>query len=341
MHYPLIALNDLKAVGDGLSRPECALAHSSGWLFGPSWAERGGVSLVSPTGETHSVLQHSFPEKLRPNGIALDENGNVVIAHLGEKRGGVYTLSPDGSLTSRVTTVHGQPIPPTNFVVHDRRGRLWITVSTRTSPRADDYRRHACTGFIAVAEPGESDARIVANGLGYTNEIVIDEARQSLFVNETFARRLTRFKLHNDGSLTHPKTLVDFGPGDYPDGVALAADGSLWVTSIVSNRVIVVQEDGATQTLLEDINESDLAETESAYENHQLGSKHLGTSYGQKLNNISNLAFSGKDLRTACLGNLLGTQIPTFQAPVAGAPMTHWDAPIEKWIENLGDPNEV
>jgi sugar lactone lactonase YvrE len=36
-------------------------------------------------------------------------------------------------------------------------------------------------------------ARIVADGLGYTNECAIDISGQWLYVNETFSRRLSRF----------------------------------------------------------------------------------------------------------------------------------------------------
>jgi len=51
-------------------------------------------------------------------------------------------------------------------VVTDSVGRVWITVSTRLTPRSRDYRKEAATGFIAVAEPGARDARIVADELG-------------------------------------------------------------------------------------------------------------------------------------------------------------------------------
>jgi len=316
----------------GLNRPECVLAHESGCLFVPNWSGSGGVSLILANGITHHILQSDRSLSLRPNGISLDPNGNIVLAHLGESRGGVFTLSADGSVRTRVETVNHQPMPPANFVVHDAQGRLWITVSTRVSPRADDYRRNACTGFIAVAEPNETNARIVADGLGYTNEVVLDEHCGKLFVNETFARRLTQFTLHEDATLSEPHTLVNFSAGTYPDGLALACDGSLWVTSILSNRVLVVYNNGEVQLLLEDADTERLTAAENAYENNTLGRSHLDNSLGTHLHNISNLAFAGSDLKTAYLGNLLGTTIPSFESPVAGQAMNHWQAPIEQWL---------
>ena len=44
----------------------------------------------------------------------------------------------------------------------------------------------------------EAPARVVADGLGYTNECAIHPSGQWLYVNETFARRLSRFRLAAD-----------------------------------------------------------------------------------------------------------------------------------------------
>ncbi len=107
-------------------------------------------------------------------------------------------------------------------------------------PRALDYRPDAKTGFIVLIDNGI--ARIVADGLGYTNECALSADERFLFVNETFARRLTRFSIGDDGSLTSPVTIATFGAGTFPDGLALDAAGGFWVTSIVSNRVIHVRQ---------------------------------------------------------------------------------------------------
>lgn len=45
---------------------------------------------------------------------------------------------------------------------------------------------------------------------------------------------------------------------------------------------------------------------------------------GPNLQFITSLAFGGPDLRTAYLGSLAMSTLPTFQSPVAGLPMRHW-----------------
>ncbi|MGL5136377.1 MAG: SMP-30/gluconolactonase/LRE family protein, partial [Beijerinckiaceae bacterium] len=233
----------LSFIGSGLVRPECVVTHSSGWLFTADWTGNGGVAAVSPDGSVSRVHAHSRPnEPLRPNGIALEASGSFLIAHLGAVDGGLFRLFGDGMLEPVLLSVEGVALPPCNFPLIDRRGRIWLTISTRVTPRADDYRATASSGFIVLIDSG--NAWIVADGLGYANECVLSADEQHLFVNETFARRLTCFAIADDGSLYDRKVIATFGPGEFPDGVARDADDSLWVTSIVSNRVLRVSPDG-------------------------------------------------------------------------------------------------
>ena len=330
-------------VGSGLTRPECALTHRSGLLCVPSWAGTGGVSVINAKGETRHILSNIPPtlsawldQGLKPNGIALEENGHFLLAHLGEERGGIFRLDTDGNVEPIVLTVQGDPMPPSNYLVKDRRGRLWITISTRKSPRAKDYRPDACTGFIAVCEPGDTDAHIVAEGLGYANECVVDEKRGRVFVNETFAQRLSQYELNDNASLSRRTTLATFGHGTFPDGLALDIEGGLWVTSIVSNRVIQVTADGQQKVWVEDADPSHVDRAVVAFEAGKMGRPHLDNASSTSLKNISNLAFGGPDLSRCYLGNLLGDAIPWFDAPVSGSPLPHWDVPLGTLAEFVG-----
>ena len=316
-------------IGRELQRPECAVAHESGLVIVPNWSGNGGISLISPDNQTHHILC-SGTKTLRPNGIALEADGCVLLAHLGDSSGGIYRLYPDGRTTEVVVSVEGKPMPPANFIVKDISGRLWITVSTRKIPRASDYRAGADSGFIAVAEPGASDATIVADNLGYTNECVVDEKRSCVYVNETFGRRLTRFDLHDGAQqlLSNKKTIHSFGEGSYPDGLALDEQGGLWITSIVSNRILKIEPDGASQIYFEDSNDAHLLRTEEAYRCDALGREHLDTAQSRYMQNISNVAFGGVDRKRLYLGNLLGNTLPYLNVDVRGAMMVHWNTPL-------------
>ncbi|MFK7852641.1 MAG: SMP-30/gluconolactonase/LRE family protein [Granulosicoccus sp.] len=295
----------------------------------PNWTGTGGISLIDTAGQTHHILANCT-KTLRPNGIALETGGSILLAHMGDESGGIYRLYPSGDCEEVVTTIESECMPPANFVVQDSQQRIWITVSTRKTPRAADYRADARSGFIAVAEPGSTDARIVADNLGYTNECVIDETNGKVFVNETFGRRLSQFNLNATGPATlgTPSTLCQFGAGTYPDGLALDEEGFLWVTSIISNRILRIAPDGSAKTIFEDSVQSHLDWTESAYQSNELGRQHLDQACAKSMKNISNLAFAGKDRNRLYLGNLLGDSLPWIDTQYTGVEMPHWNASL-------------
>lgn len=311
------------AVGEGLVRPECVLATRDGDIYSADW--RGGVAHLNAGGK-QTLYAGRMPDGSdpKPNGIALLPDGSFLFTQLGADSGGVYRLTRAGVISPWLTQVDGQALPPTNFVVQDAHGRTWITVSTRKSPRALGYRRSCDDGFIVCVTP-DGQARIAADGLGYTNEVAIHPNGRWLYVNETFARRLTRFALQADGRLGVREVVAKFGPGTFPDGLAFDEDGHVWVVSIVSNRLIRVAPDG-TQTLwLEDTDAAHLAWVEAAYEANEMDRPHLDGIRSQSLRNISSIAFSGDDRCTALLGCLLGDSLQSLRLPVAGVPPIHWN----------------
>ena len=320
-----VALDALRSLGTGLNRPECAVAHASGLVLVPDWSGPGGVALIAPDGRM-TRLPASQPgpgveTPVRPNGIALEEGGTVLLAHLGAERGGVYRLYPDGRCTVVTDRIGAVPMPPANFVAADARGRLWITVSTTKVPRALDYRPDANTGLIALHDA--SGTQVVADGLGYANECLLSADERTLWVNETFARRLTAFDVTAD-ALANRRTVAEFGAGVFPDGLAEAADGSLFVTSIVSNAVLRVWPDGRVETVLADADPAHVAWVEAAFQAGEMGRPHLDRAAGRVLKNVSNLAFAGPDLGQAVLGCLLGDTLAVFDSPVPGRALPHW-----------------
>ena len=320
---PRSSLQSLGHVGTGLVRPECVLATAHGDLYSADW--RGGVAHRLPDG-TQRLYSGRLPggAELRPNGIALLADGSFLIAHLGAEQGGVYRLMRDGRVEPWLLEVAGEALPPTNFVLRDAAGRTWVTVSTRLVPRALGYRRSCNDGFIACVQP-DGRAAVVADGLGYTNEVALHPGGAWLYVNETFARRLSRFPLRSNGSLGARETVTEFGPGTFPDGLAFDEAGHAWVVSIVSNRLIRVAPDGSQTLWLEDADAEHLAWVEAAYEAAQMGRPHLDGVRSQVLRNISSIAFAGPKRRTAVLGCLLGDSLATLALPVAGAVPAHWN----------------
>lgn len=313
---------DPSPIGSGLVRPECVLATRAGDVYTADW--RGGVAHIAPDG-SQALYAGPGPDglALRPNGIALQPDGSFLVTHLGADEGGVFHLSRDGSVVPWLRSVGGSELPPTNFVLLDAEGGAWVTVSTRLRPRALGYRRTCNDGFIVRVDA--RGARIAADGLGYTNEVALHPNGQWLYVNETFARRLSRFPLRGLGELGERELVCEFGAGTFPDGLAFDEEGCAWVVSIVSNRLIRVAPDGSQSVWLEDAEPEHLAWVEAAFDAGQMDRPHLDGIRSHRLRNISSIAFAGPDRRTGVLGCLLGDRLESVRMPVAGVAPTHWE----------------
>jgi sugar lactone lactonase YvrE len=322
-NQPKIDISSLRYAGSQLQRPECVLANEAGDLF--TCDLRGVVAHSRSSGEAHVYgSSDSVRNGLKSNGIALLPDRSFLFANLGG-RGGVWSLAPDGQIRPFLQEVDGEQIPSTNFVHRDDHGRIWVCVSTRHatshhseycfSPTQDD-------GYIALVD--EKGPRIVADGLVWTNECRVSPSGSHLYVNETMARRLTRYAIREDGSLSARETIAHFEDGTWPDGLAFDAEGGIWITSPISNRIIRVCPDGEQQLILEDCDHRHVEQTESAFLAGKLTREAIYNSPGNVLKHLSSLAFGGPDLRTVFLGSLGGTSIPYFRSQIAGHPMSHW-----------------
>lgn len=312
----------LSRCGLDLVRPECVLATASGEMYVSDF--RGGVTCIQADGQ-QLFMGGSCAEvgTLKTNGFALLNDKSVLIAHLGDEYGGVFQIKPNGQIRPFLMEADGVALPPSNFVHLDHQGRIWITISTRLQPRALAYNSTVKDGFIVLFEQGRG--RIVADGLGYTNECWVNPQGTKLYANATFSRELLCFDIAVDGSLSNQQIVTTFGEGTFPDGLNADIDGNFWVTSIVSNRVIKVNRDGEQEVYLEDSNDGHLDRVEQAFQSQSMGRNHLDNNPASQLKNISSLAFAGPKLDQLYLGCLLDTCIFSIRnSGIKGVAPAHW-----------------
>jgi sugar lactone lactonase YvrE len=288
-------------------------------VFVPDW--RGGVAVVRGDGTQEAWLADASGIDLRPNGIALNADGSFLIANLGEA-GGVWRLDRNGTLSPWLVEVDGIALPPANYVMTDERGRTWITVSTRLRPRQLAWRTDVRDGFVVLVD--DRGARIVADGLHYTNECRPDPAGEWLYVVETFGRRLARFPIGNGGRLTASETVVTFGNGTWPDGFVFDEQHRIWITSLVSNRLL--RFDGsALETIVEELNAAHVDEVEQAFIRGEMRKEHLGPIPGTRLQHVTSVGFGDSDLRMVYIGCLHTECVFRFRTEVPGIAPPHWN----------------
>jgi sugar lactone lactonase YvrE len=207
---------------DGLGFPEC-----------PRWhADRLWVSDL----HTKQLLE-----------IALD--GEVTVFGSFPARPGATGFLPDGSfylvsMEDRRVLHFGGPAPTEvadlsalagswlNDLVVDREGRAYVTdiLGSATAPGGSDgSARGEVWSKIFLVGRGE-EPRVVADHMNVANGIVITPDEGTVITAETYANRLTAFRIADDGSLTDRRLFADLGD-EVPNGISLDAEGAVWVSS--------------------------------------------------------------------------------------------------------------
>ena len=319
-------------IGHDLERPECILAERDGTIW--SADARGGVVRIAPDGTQQLIVQDvtrdaagsSFADRYvntqgsLPNGLAFDADGNFLIANFGTDA--LELMTRDGATRTLLDSIEGRPLGKANFVTRDRKGRLWLTVTTQMVPWTRHVETMSTDGYIALID--ERGVRIVADGLCGTNELRFDTAEAWLYVAETTARKITRFRVGDDGELTHRETYGPSNVGGFCDGIAFDAFGNLWSTLIMADRLIAITPQGDLLTLLDDGDPGGTAALDQAWSEGRVTPEIMAGATGTLAPWMASITFGGPDLRTVYLGSLRGTTIPYFRSPVAGQPLIYW-----------------
>jgi sugar lactone lactonase YvrE len=311
---PQIPLSEITWSGEGLKRPECVITTAKGEVFAGDH-HCGITELGKPKRELVGA-----PPGFLPNGVTMLPNREFLLANLGPG-GGVWRLDKDWRLWPWLFEAEGELLRVCNFVGVDAEGNEWISVSTRTYPRELSFRPRHADGFVVRRDA--KGAHIVADGIGFTNEARVDPTGAWLYVNETCAKRISRFPVKGD-KLGARETVHEFGPGEFPDGFAFDGEGGVWVACVNANRVIRIELGGRRTLILDGSVPELIAEGEAFFNADKGGRHHVELGARSPLKNIASVAFGGPGLKTVYLGNLAGDRIPTFTSPIAGAEPVQW-----------------
>lgn len=326
--------SQLRTVGKDLQRPECILAQRDGTLW--SADARGGVMRINPDGTQQLIAQQVDQrftsqasndgsryifEGTLPNGIALARNGDFLIANFGTDA--LERMSRSGESHVLYTAIDGKPLGKVNFVLRDSKDRLWLTITTRSTPWTKSINEKLADGYVALID--HRGIRIAADGFVGTNEVRMDANEEFLYVVESNARRISRLRVQNDGRLTNREV---YGPSQLkgiPDGFAFDAIGNLWMTYVISDQIAAITPEGEELILFQD---GDAAKVKVFDEHFFAGTvtpEVMMACGGTVAPWTASLTFGGEDLRTLYIGSLRGTTIPYVRSPVAGLPMVHWN----------------
>lgn len=313
----VLKLEELEYVGTKLKRPESILAEKDGtlWISDP----RGLATRRKPDGSQQLLGTVGG----LPNGLAMDSNGNLYCANIG--KGAVYQMNKRGLTQVFLDSIDGMPLGCPNFVFIDSRDRLWISCSTRKANWFDAISPPINDGYIILVD--QNGARIVADGLFFTNEVRLDAAEKYLYAAETTKARVVRYPVLDDaGNLGSAEV---FGPeslgfGAYIDGFSFDVEGNIWLTTVFRNGLMIIKPDGSYHTVFEEVLEPELERLVSNLEAGTLTEQQMLACQGLYLQFPTSITFYGADLKTVLIGSLNMGKLVTFRSPVAGLPMSHW-----------------
>jgi gluconolactonase len=288
---------DFHSFGNSLSRPECIIATVDGSLFVSD--RPGGIVRIDQDGKQTKIGNIQG----LPNGHAMDLNGDFLVTDI--ENGRLWQVRLNGTQEIVLDNLDGEPLGAVNFVMVDREDVKWITVSTRTYPRADSLSTPRPDGYIVKLD--SSGPKIVADGFYFTNEARFDRLSEYLYVAETTQGRIVRLPLYRNGQLGQAEIFgrAPLFLGARTDGIAFDQEGNLWVTEITRNGIYVITPEGQTICIFEDPD-------------------------GKILRVPTGITFAGKDLSTAYIGSLTMDRLLQFQSPIPGEPLAHWRKRDEK-----------
>lgn len=228
-------------------------------------------------------------------------------------------------MTGAITTVlggelDGRPLRWLNFVLVDSVGVLWCSVSTMADDLLDTIARGNADGFIFRVAPDRQSAHVVAEAVSFPNCMALARNEDYLYVIRTVAADVVRFPIRGE-TLGPPEPFGpplggrrpdEYGPDHgrfladpevsrrwgMADGCAFDADGNLWVTLVLANRIVAISPDGQATTVIDDPD-------------------------GALVKSPTSIAWGGHDMRDIYIGSISTPYVLKGRSSVPGLPMVH------------------
>jgi len=177
------------------------------------------------------------------NGVTLEPTGtHILVTDI--HHGGIYRVDV-GSEVTELLYQHGAGV---NMARRDSRGGTWFTQSTRNTPESGEAGLWAALEtptpdgavyYLPPARAGETSAAVrVADGLYFANGIALDEGAGHLYVAETMAGAVLRFRMDVEGGRLSDRTVALELPG--PDNLEFDPPSRLWVAGVVRSEILVL-----------------------------------------------------------------------------------------------------
>jgi sugar lactone lactonase YvrE len=236
----------IRTVLDGMSYLECPRWHDGRLYISDFYTRR--VLAVGLDGGAEPETVATVPEQ--PSGLGWMPDGSMLVVSMRDRR---VLRVRDGAEPDVHADLSALAPWHLNDMVVDAAGRAYVgnfgfDIMAGAPIRA--------TGLIRIDPDGT--ASVAAEDLSFPNGTAIVPDGRTLVVAETLAGRLSAFDVGDDGALSNRRVWAklsdavdteDMGEllaagGVAPDGIALDAEGAIWVADALGGRVLRVREGG-------------------------------------------------------------------------------------------------
>ncbi|GLW27682.1 SMP-30/gluconolactonase/LRE family protein [Actinoplanes regularis] len=221
-----------------MSEPEVLLdgvvfGESPRWHDGRLWFSDWGANQVIALDENgRPEVMASVPSF--PMCIDFLPDGRLLIVDSARQR--LLRRESDGSLVTHAD-LGGISRKPWNDIVVDDRGNAYVNSIGFDFP-GGEY----APGLIVLVTPDGGVVQ-VAEDLAFPNGMAITPDGRTLIVAESYAERLTAYRIDPEGLLRDRREWAAT-PGDHPDGICVDAEGAVWLADVGNQRCLRVREGG-------------------------------------------------------------------------------------------------
>jgi sugar lactone lactonase YvrE len=213
-----------------------AFGESPRWHDGRLWLCNWGTGEIVAMDENgKSEVMLTVPAVL-PYSIDWLPDGRLLVVC--GREGLLLRQEFDGTLVTHAD-LRGLSKSPWNEVVVDGRGNIYVN-GGGPAPAPGE---HFGPGTVVLITPA-GEVRQAAENIAFANGMAVTPDNRTLIIAESHANRLTAFDIGEDGGLSGRRVWADLGT-DYPDGIALDAEGCVWYADVPNRHCVRVREGGA------------------------------------------------------------------------------------------------
>lgn len=213
----------------GFACPEGPCSHGGSDLFVVDWAA-GVVRRVTPDGRVTDFIDTGG----MPAGACFGPNGQLAICDSGRKE--VLLIAPNGIIRTAASRYRERPLLGPSDCIFDAQGNLYFS-------DADGFNPCAPFGSVYLLRP-DGEVELFADGFAFPNGLALSNDGANLYLAETFANRVHRFRLDERGHAKEREVLADLEGGLGPDGLSVDGSGNLYVAHFGKGVVVVLDPQG-------------------------------------------------------------------------------------------------